>query len=193
MGRPTLIVFARAPAIGVGKSRLARDVGAVEAWRLYRGWRAGLLRRVIDPRWNVVVRMEPDEAVIAGFACEPQGNGGLGERLERAIRAHARGPVAVIGTDVPDLGAVHVAKAFVAAGRSGAAIGPAADGGFWILALSARRARSVTLDGVRWSTFHAGGDTVRALGGAVETLETLIDVDDGASLKAWLSSRRRRG
>ena len=36
MTRPTLIVFARAPGIGVGKTRLARDVGAVEAWRVYR-------------------------------------------------------------------------------------------------------------------------------------------------------------
>jgi hypothetical protein len=44
MTRPTLIIFARAPAIGVGKTRLARDVGRVEAWRLYRAFSARLLR-----------------------------------------------------------------------------------------------------------------------------------------------------
>lgn len=44
MNRPTLIVFARAPAVGVGKTRLARDVGRVEAWRAYRAMSLPLIR-----------------------------------------------------------------------------------------------------------------------------------------------------
>src|SRR3712207_9021389 len=52
MNRPTLIVFARAPAMGVSKTRLARDVGAVEAWRIYRAMAADVIRRLCDPRWR---------------------------------------------------------------------------------------------------------------------------------------------
>jgi len=190
MTRPTLIVFLRAPAIGRGKTRLAREIGLVAAWRFARTQAEQTLRRLADPRWRLVVRVTPDIAAHGGW--EPQGAGDLGHRLERAIRAHARGPVAVVGTDCPDLTPARVARTFAAARRTGAAIGQAEDGGYWILALSARRARRVALDGVRWSTAHACDDTVRALGGDVVRLETLIDVDDLKSLRTWRASRKAR-
>ncbi len=191
MARPTLILFLRVPAIGRGKTRLAKDIGKVEAWRLSRAMTAGVLRRVRDPRWRLVLRVTPDGALPGA---EPQGRGDLGRRLQHAIQAHARGPVAVIGTDAPDLNAAHVAAAFRAASRHDAAIGPAADGGFWILALSASRARTVAFKGVRWSTAHACADTVAALGGKVARLETLVDIDDQAALTAWKArGRGRRG
>lgn len=189
MSRPTVILFLRVPAIGRGKSRLAKDIGKVEAWRLSRAMTAGALRRARDPRWRLVVRVTPDGALKGA---EPQGRGDLGQRLQRAIRAHASGPVAVIGTDIPDLDAARIATAFKAARRTGAAIGPADDGGFWILALSARRARAVAFPGVRWSTATTCEDTIAALDGAVARLETLIDVDDAASLTAWRASRSSR-
>lgn len=100
MARPTLIVFVRAPAVGRGKSRLAKDIGKVEAWRLSRAMTALALRRLADPRWRLAVRVTPDGGITRA---EPQGPGDLGERLRRAIRAHAGGPVAVVGTDAPDL------------------------------------------------------------------------------------------
>ena len=186
MSRATLIVFVRVPAVGRGKSRLAKDIGRVEAWRLSRAMTARTVRTLADPRWRLMVRVTPDGALPGA---EPQGRGDLGARLERAIHAHARGPVAVVGTDAPDLTPARVARAFTAARRSGAAIGPAGDGGYWLLALSARRARAVSLHGVRWSTPHACEDTVKALGGKVARLETLIDVDDLASLRAWRAVR----
>lgn len=193
MSRPTLIVFVRVPAIGRGKTRLAKDIGKVEAWRLSRAMTARMLRTLRDPRWKLVVRVTPDGALPGA---EPQGRGDLGGRLTRAIRAHATGPVAVVGTDAPDLTPARVARAFAAARRAGAAIGPAEDGGYWLLALSARRARAVRLKGVRWSTAHACEDTVEALGGRVTRMETLTDVDDLASLRAWRAGRSgpvRRG
>lgn len=191
--RPVLLVFARAPAIGVGKTRLARHVGRVEAWRLSRAMTADLLRRLCDPRWKLVVRIAPDRARVPGATAEPQGPGDLGLKLRRALRAHARGPVAVIGTDAPDVAPARVWNAFRAARATGAAIGPATDGGFWLLALSAEKARRVAFPGVRWSTDQACADTVAALGGRVARLETLTDVDDLASLRSVrrLPFRRR--
>ena len=190
MSRPTLIVFARAPAIGVGKTRLARDVGRVEAWRLYRGMSAGLIRSLRDPRWRMVVRVSPDRAA-RGRGLQPQGGGDLGERLRRAIRAYGRAPVAVIGTDAPEASPARVWAAFRAARAAGAAFGPADDGGFWILALSARRARRVAFAGVRWSTARALADAEAAVGASAR-VETLADVDDGAALAAWRARTRGR-
>ena len=189
--KPTLIIFARAPAIGVGKTRLARDVGRVEAWRAYRALSEPLVRKLSrDPRWRTVVRMAPDRATWPGVTSEGQGGGGLGQRLQRALRAHARGPVAVIGTDAPEVTPARVAEAFRALARTGVAIGPADDGGFWLLALSARRARRAAFPGVRWSSPHTLADTERAVGRAVR-LPALADIDDGADLAAWRRQGRR--
>lgn len=190
--KPTLLVFARAPAIGVGKTRLARDVGRVEAWRVSRGMTADLLRRLRDPRWTLVVRIAPDRAAFPGQRTEHQGRGDLGAKLQRALRAHAGGPVAVIGTDAPDVTPARVWTAFRAARPTGGAIGPAEDGGFWLLALSPQRARRVAFPGVRWSTVHACADTIGTLGGRVATLKTLTDVDDLASLRSVRRSPCRR-
>ncbi len=74
MTRPTLILFLRVPAIGRGKTRLARDIGKVEAWRLSRAMTAGVLRRVCDPRWRLVVRVTPDGA-LAGAERQVRGAG----------------------------------------------------------------------------------------------------------------------
>jgi uncharacterized protein len=181
MPKPTLIVFARSPAIGVGKTRLARDIGAVETWRVYRTMSTRLLWKLRDPRWRLVLRLEgrrPDPA-WPRLPIEPQGRGDLGVRLTRAIQAHARAPVAVVGTDAPQMTSARIANAF----RQRDAIGPASDGGFWLLALSPRRARSVHFDGVRWSSRDTLSDTLRALG-PLAMLETLMDVDDGPSLRA---------
>lgn len=191
--KPTLLIFARAPAIGVGKTRLAREVGRVEAWRTYRDMSAALVRRLRDPRWRLVVRIAPDRAGWPGATTEPQGPGGLGERLERAIRAHGRrGPVAVVGTDAPDVTRERVWLAFRAARRTGAAIGPAADGGFWILTLGPERARRGAFPGVRWSSDQACADTISALGGRVARLDVLTDVDDLASLRSVRARSCRR-
>jgi len=185
MARPTLIVFARTPAVGVGKTRLARDVGAVEAWRVYRMLSTRLLWRLRDPRWRLVVSLAGGRSDPAWprLIVEPQGRGDLGQRLARALRAHAGGPVAVVGTDVPEMTRARVAGAF----RARSAIGPARDGGFWLLALTPGQARRAALPGVRWSSPHALAD-VAALIPGLRLLETLADIDTGEDLAAW---RRR--
>jgi glycosyltransferase A (GT-A) superfamily protein (DUF2064 family) len=187
MPRPTLIVFARSPAIGVGKTRLARDIGAVQAWRVYRAMSTHLLWKLRDPRWRLVLRLDGDrpDAAWPRLPIEPQGRGDLGVRLTRAIQTEARASVAVVGTDAPEMTPARIANAF----RKRDAIGPATDGGFWLLALSPRRARSVHFDGVRWSSRHTLSDTLRALG-PLAMLETLTDVDDAASLALTRSSPR---
>ncbi|HEX8569481.1 MAG TPA: DUF2064 domain-containing protein, partial [Caulobacteraceae bacterium] len=88
----------------------------------------------------------------------------------------------------PEVTRAHIWGALQATRHTGVVFGPADDGGFWLLALSARRARTVRLADVRWSSPHALEDALAALGGEAVLLETLHDVDDGRALRAW---RRR--
>jgi rSAM/selenodomain-associated transferase 1 len=192
MARPTLIVFARTPAIGVGKTRLAADIGRVEAWRVYRALSHKVLHQVRDPRWQTVVRLAGKgrpNGWSAGLRFEDQGRGDLGIRMQAAFRGHARGPVVIIGTDAPDATAHQIAKALKALPRYGAVLGPALDGGFWLIALSARRSLTVRLDkGIVWSSAQTLADTEAVLGPACSRIATLADIDTGEDLKAW---RRR--
>jgi rSAM/selenodomain-associated transferase 1 len=192
MARPTLIVFARPPAIGVGKTRLAADIGRVEAWRVYRALSHKVLHQVRDRRWQTVVRLAgkgKPNGWPAGLRYEDQGRGDLGIRMQTAFRAHARGPVMIIGTDAPDATAHQIAKALKALPRHWAVLGPALDGGFWLIALSARRCRTVRLDrGIQWSSAQTLADTEAALGHSCIRIDSLADIDTGVDLTAW---RRR--
>ena len=196
MTRPTLIVFARRPAIGVGKTRLAQDLGAVETWRFYRSLSRSLLFKLSDPRWRLVVRMVGGHTAMpdwpAGLRVEPQGRGDLGLKLQRALRGHSSAEVAVIGTDAPDMTRALIALGFGLARRRGVAFGPATDGGFWLLALSSKRARTVRLDrDIRWSHSMTLSDTEAALGGLSGRVATLSDIDDLSDLLAWRRRQRR--
>ncbi len=188
--RPTLLVMAKAPRVGVGKSRLAADVGRVEAWRINRALHALTLRVACDPRWRTLLCVTPDAAILLdlpgvwprGLPRCAQGAGDLGARLARALTPLRK--VAVIGTDCPLLTRAHIAAGFTALKRSPFVLGPARDGGFWLLGARSGAAAARAMGDVRWSTQHAAADVVRNLGaGAVTRLAQLQDVDVAADLR----------
>ena len=198
--RPTLVVFVKEPRPGRAKTRLARDIGRVEAAWWFRHQAAALLRRLApDRRWRTVLAVTPDAEGLRSRAWPTgpvlpragQGAGDLGRRMTRFLRhEHGTGvppgPVAVVGADLPDLRPHHVAAAFRLLGRHDAVLGPATDGGYWLIGLGrSRRVPPDLLDGVRWSTEHARADTVARLGRlgvSVGYAATLRDVDTAADL-----------
>jgi hypothetical protein len=196
-----LVVFAKAPRLGRVKSRLARDIGPVAAWAFYRRTLASVLRRLGGGgRWQAWVAVTPDAWVAcqalwpAEWTIIPQGEGDLGERMDRAMRLLPPGLVVIVGTDVPGLRRRHVEAAFAALGRHDAVFGPASDGGYWLVGLR-RRPRVVRLFGnVRWSSENALADTLANLGPGqtAARLDMLDDVDDGAALARWLKGGDRR-
>jgi len=192
--------MARAPAYGVGKTRLARGVGKLEALRINRRLQAQTLRVAADPRWRTVLAVTPERALDAHVPVWPrklarlsQGGGDLGARLARAMRG-VRGPVAVIGTDSPGVRARDIAAAFKALGRAPVAVGPSGDGGFWILA--ARNGASVAsaFRRVRWSSAHTLDDLVANLRSRhvrVRAHDDVDDADDWRRLRPLLALRAR--
>ena len=189
-----LVIFARAPRLGTVKRRLARDIGAVGAWRFHRDSTAALLRRLArDPRWRCWLAVTPDRAALARRGLWPgpqrlaaQGPGDLGARMGRAFHSLPPGPAVIVGADNPGIRARHVAEAFRRLGRHDWVIGPADDGGYWLIGARRRPALRLPFAGVAW-----GGDRVLARTLAnlerqkVALLEDLIDVDTGADLARW--------
>lgn len=184
-----LVIFARRPQLGVGKRRLAADVGDVEAVRFARH-ALGRLTRTLghDPRWRLWLAVAPDRPldwVRTGTAI-PQGAGDLGERLTRVIRSLPPGPVVILGSDTPTVTRADVGAAFRALGSSRAVFGPATDGGYWLIGLRRGPGERLPFEGVRWSTADALSDTLANLeGSAVALLREQEDVDDGPALKRY--------
>ena len=114
-----LFIMAKAPQCGRVKTRLGQDIGMVNALWWYRHQLGSLIRRVgYDPRWKSVLAVSPDNTAAdpkcwpSGLALWPQGDGNLGDRLERVFRISPGGPTLIIGTDVPDVAPRHIERAF---------------------------------------------------------------------------------
>lgn len=182
-----LVIFARLPRLGTGKRRLAKGIGAVETFRFQRAMLKITLRRLAkDPRWITWLAITPDSPRPwpGKFRMLSQGRGSLGDRMAAVARRLPPGPVVIVGSDIPDISAGAVARAFRTLGGKDAVFGPATDGGYWLVGLR-RSPRFVDpFRDIRWSTPHALADTLANLvGWTVGFVDTLEDVDDAAALK----------
>ena len=130
--KPTLIVMVKEPRPGRVKTRLGRDIGMVGAAWWFRDQTRRLLRRIEDPRWQVVLAVAPDVEGLqsrvwpAHLPRWPQGRGNLGDRMARMLRS-APGPACVIGADIPGINRKELGRAFDALGNHDAVFGPAPD------------------------------------------------------------------
>ena len=176
-------MFIRLPRLGAGKRRLAREIGAVAALRFERLMLARSLRRLgRDRRWTLRLALTPDHAARHTPGAMPQGRGDLGERMRWALAGCPPGPAVLIGTDIPEMTAAHIAAAFKLLGRYDVVFGPARDGGFWLVGT---RHRPPGFGRVRWSSPHALADTLANLPRrlSVGFAARLDDIDDGAAYR----------
>ena len=186
--RRHLVIFARFPQAGTGKRRLAGGIGAVAALRFQRVRLALMFARFgRDPRWTTWAAVTPDRSGPwpCHVKCVAQGSGDLGVRMGRVMTRLPRGPVVLVGTDIPAITSAAIARAFAALGQHDAVFGPANDGGYWLVGLKRSPRLHLPFAGVRWSSAFALSDTLKNLEGLpVALIDRLGDVDDAASLAA---------
>lgn len=188
-----LVIFARAPQFGRVKRRLAAAIGPLAALRFYRRTLDRQIRRLSrDSRWTVWLFITPDSVLDhpawQGANVHGQGRGDLGRRMKRPFHLLPPGPVVLVGSDIPAMRPRHIARAFALLGRHDLVLGPATDGGFWLI--GARRSRPLPRSlfvKVRWSTHYALGDTLATIPPGYTTVlaDTLDDVDDADDLRRW--------
>jgi rSAM/selenodomain-associated transferase 1 len=189
-----LVIFAKAPQPGAVKTRLIPALGADGAAALARAMLAHTLQQALaagldaelcmspapgDPAWHGV-------ALPAGVAYTAQGEGDLGERMDRAMQRALglrTGPVLLIGTDCPALGSEHLREAARQLAQHDAVLLPVADGGYVLIGLQAPCPAIFTH--MAWSTSTVAADTLQrlsALGLRVWQGPVLNDIDEAADL-----------
>src|SRR5687767_14140156 len=144
MAGELLIIFVKAPRPGYVKTRIAELIGpqpACDAYIALVSILVGNLRTLS----NVQVRYTPDDAFLEipqwlqpTWTTAPQGEGDLGQRLEAAFRAAFKSGaerVVIIGSDSPDICIDDIESAWAALGDHDVVLGPAEDGGYWLIAL----------------------------------------------------------
>jgi hypothetical protein len=193
-----LVLMAKAPRMGVVKSRLAKDIGLVRAWAFYRRCLFDTAQKLQDSRWRCWLAVTPDAAIAEGnlwpqgWTIIAQGGGDLGARMLAPMRPPRLGlplglppgPVIIVGADIPGVTRAHIDEAFKLLGSNDFVFGPATDGGYWLVGQRRRPRVFDPFKGVRWSSLDALNDTLANLpkGARVAFVETLSDVDEAADL-----------
>lgn len=187
------------PVPGRVKTRLGRDLGMVRAANWFRKQALSTIRRLDDPRWDLVLAVSPDrEGLTSRFwpshlTRVAQGRGDLGARMGRLLRASPAPKTCIIGADIPDIQPRHVMSSFAALGSHSGVLGPSEDGGYWLVGLRhPKLAPAGLFKDVRWSTQFARHDTqlsAKSLDWA--QIETLSDVDTLDDLRRYQTRMRR--
>ncbi|MCU0521537.1 MAG: TIGR04282 family arsenosugar biosynthesis glycosyltransferase [Anaerolineae bacterium] len=205
-----LIIYARRPLARYVKTRLGAEIGDEEAAGVYGRLLYTLLCDVAcadlpDTTLEIAVAAPEDVAYFRDafpeFTVHPQTVGDLGERISASFAlAYSEGAASVVltGSDIPELTAAVIQEAFSALERRCApgvtpgVIGPAADGGYYLIGMYAPGAP--LFRGIAWSTSRVLAQTealARSHQVALASLPELADVDVGADYKRWRATIER--
>ncbi|MBL8199074.1 MAG: TIGR04282 family arsenosugar biosynthesis glycosyltransferase [Chromatiales bacterium] len=197
---PVLVIFCRRPAPGIGKQRLAAEIGNTRAAEIS----ALLLNTALEDaaRWPGPVVLSPSETEDTGWAATlldrpvrviPQPAGNLGERLQavdQLVRDHHQGPVVFIGSDAPVLSEENYEAARSALLHHDVVLAPALDGGVTLMA--ARHAWPALAD-LPWSSDRlctALAERCTTQGLRVTSLASSYDVDVATDLQRLCTDLR---
>lgn len=184
---PEIAIFARWPEPGKAKTRLIPALGEQGAAALYARLLELTVREARESGLPFHLRVTGDdparfrELLGGDLDVRDQGSGDLGERLARVPT-----PGLMIGSDCPGLTAALLREAATVLPNRDAVIGPAQDGGYWLLGL--REPCPGLFSDMAWSTPEVFPETLRRLeaaGISPHLLPELTDIDTGDDLDAW--------
>ena len=192
-----LIVFTRYPKPGTTKTRLAKALGDFEAAAIHKKLTELTILQVtklmklypvsVSIYFDGGSREKIQEWLGPDYSYRDQGGGDLGQRMANAFaeafkRKYKR--IVIIGTDCPYLKAGHMKQAFDSLRQKDLALGPATDGGYYLIGLS-RNEKSL-FKNISWGTDAVLAETLNIAaerGLSIDLLDTLSDVDRPEDLK----------
>jgi rSAM/selenodomain-associated transferase 1 len=200
-------IFAKQPILGQAKTRLAQATSAVFAQQVAEAFLEDSLDRFsgLDASRAIVFAPASAADYFAGLAngrydCVPQGDGDLGKRLQ-AFFADARNRgfarIVAVGSDSPTLPIEYVGQAFDLLATHDVVIGPAFDGGYYLIGCGTTA--YPIFDGIPWSTSRVLEATMQRLRGTAARVALpppwydVDTVDDWAMLRGHLLAMRHAG
>jgi len=180
-----LIIFIRNPEKGKVKTRLARGVGEEQALRIYEALLEHTRRQAlaVDARRLLFYagHISPDDQwKEPAFRKFLQQGEGLGERMSHAfeIALQQSRRAVIVGSDIPGLGSRIIDDAFLQLQSHDFAIGPATDGGYYLLGM--REPTPTLFKGIEWSTSTVFAETIaiiKRMGKTYTLAPELPDID----------------
>ncbi|HWX22334.1 MAG TPA: TIGR04283 family arsenosugar biosynthesis glycosyltransferase [Candidatus Binatia bacterium] len=197
--RERLILFTRYPVAGQAKTRLIPALGAAAAAALQRRLtlRAARLAELVQARRRLEFEIRfvgADEEALKhwlgdGRCFREQGQGDLGERMARAFAAsfeEGSAATVLIGSDCPGLTPELLEEAFEKLSVSRVVLGPATDGGYYLVGLNQPLAELFC--GPAWGTetvLSASLEILKRLKVDPSVLDALDDIDQPGDLASW--------
>jgi hypothetical protein len=191
--RKGLITFIKNPELGKVKTRLAKSIGETNALMVY--------KQLLLKTKEVTAAVETDRFLFYSnqidhsddwspkyFKKYLQVDGDLGEKMKRAFQqvfAAGNNPVVIIGSDCFDITSEIIESAFKSLDNNDVVIGPANDGGYYLLGMNKLYPEIFT--GIEWSTdsvFERTINQVKQLNKKIYLLPELIDIDELSDLQA---------
>ncbi len=191
---PAFGMFVKYPEPGRVKTRLAAEIGDRLAADLYAAFLQDLMARFRNlPERRILAYTPDDERTREFFECRfdrgrredsgyelwPQPEGSLAERMIAFFDKFGPEPVVLIGSDSPTLNRFDVEYALQRIREVDCVLGPAADGGLYLIGLRGEQASRI-LRKVEWGTSRVLEQTIgeaRRFGLSLDTLRLWYDID----------------
>jgi rSAM/selenodomain-associated transferase 1 len=188
--RNLLIIFVKAPRLGAVKTRLAKQIGTKNAQQLYCALVEDLLQNIIGPdTFDISISVWPQDAESEvrdwlnwTGQLSIQAGDSLGDKLQHAFETgFARGyeRIIIIGSDLPELSHSTIMLGFKQLGRYPLVLGPAQDGGYYLIGLT-KLNTGLFID-INWSTSEVLNKTfenAKRAGLAYFLLPEMRDIDE---------------
>lgn len=193
MKKDVVLVFQKNEVLGKVKTRLAAGMGEHLALEIYRHLiqlTYSALETVPVPVWTYFSDFIPQTVNVPIDRSFVQQGQDLGERMANAFACtfeSGMDKVVLIGTDCPTFQPQHLLQTFDALTNSDLVLGPATDGGYYLIGM--KHLYSNLFEGITWSTSTVLAETLKRAkiaGLSVYLLPQLDDVDTAADWKKYV-------
>lgn len=180
------------------KTRLALEIGNDSAMILYKNFVSDIIDVLMSGETPFRIYFFPPDSkdeikkwLGNSIECQPQNGDNLGERMKNAfLQSFSEGfeKTIIIGSDLPDIKNSIIDEAFSSLESNDAVIGPAFDGGYYLIGLKSSITMPDIFSGIRWSTNSVFRETINILKSSrlkVHILQELRDIDTMEDLYAF--------
>lgn len=169
MKNNALLIFTRNPELGKVKTRLAKTIGDADALQVYKD----LLQHTMEQTKTIDCDkfVFYDIAIVEGdiwneevYQKRIQSNGDLGDKMQAAFEhlfSLDYNNCIIVGSDLFDLKSELIKTAFIELHKNDVVIGPAEDGGYYLLGL--KKMHKVLFQNKDWGTSTVFADTMKDL------------------------------